>query len=437
MKVLQITPGTGNFHCGSCQRDVALVHALRRRGHDVTCMPLYLPFVSDEDDPSDTPIFFGGINVYLQHKSDLFRRTPAWFDRLLNRRSLLRWSSRHAHMTRPEDLGDLTLSMLRGQEGRQVKELHKLLEWLKAETRPDLVCLSNALLLGLAGPIKEALGVPVVCTLHGEDSFIDHLPPPYNQQVWQQVHAQAAHVDAFIPVSTYYRDVIREKTGLPDERFHVVHNGIRTDDYAAREAWPDPPVVGYLSRMCRDKGLPALVDAFILLRRDPALSDVRLHIAGAQTPGDRPLVQALQRRLRDAGLDEDVQFCPNLDLSQKAAFLRGLTVLSVPATYGECFGLYLLEALACGVPVVQPRHAAFPEILEATGGGVLCDPDDPQALADALGKLVLDREEDERLGREGRANVRARFSLDGMADRILEVYETVVTRSLAGQKEAR
>ena len=437
MRLLQITPGTGNFHCGSCQRDVALVHALRQLGHDVTCMPLYLPFVSDEDDPSDTPLFFGGINVYLQHKSGVFRRTPAWFDRLLDQPSLLRWSSGHAHMTRPEDLGDLTLSMLRGEEGRQVKELHKLLGWLKSEPRPDLVCLSNALLLGLAGPIKEALGVPVVCTLHGEDSFIDHLPPPYDQQVWQQVKAQAAHVDGFIPVSTYYRDVIQTRTGWPVERLHVVHNGIRAEGCVPRAEWPDPPVVGYLSRMCRDKGLPALVEAFILLRRDPAMSRVRLHVAGARTPGDRPLVDALQHRLREAGLGEEARFLPNLDGDGKAAFLRSLTVFSVPATYGECFGLYLLEALACGVPVVQPRHGAFPEILGATGGGVLCEPDHPQALADALGSLVLDRQENERLGREGRSNVLARFSLDHMAGRILEVYETVVTRSLAEKGQAR
>lgn len=423
MRILQITPGTGNFHCGSCQRDVTLVHELRRRGHDVTCMPLYLPFVSDEDDPSDTPIFFGGINVYLQHKSPFFRGTPAWFDRLLNRESLLRWSSRHAHMTRPEDLGDLTLSMLRGREGRQVKELHKMLEWLKNEPLPDLVCLSNALLLGLARPIKETLGVPVACTLHGEDSFIDHLPPPYCDQVWEQVRVQADLVDALLPVSAYYRDVMVEKTGLPSERFHVVHNGIDIADYGPRPGLPDPPVIGYLSRMCRDKGLPLLIEAFIRLRKKDPASRAHLHIAGAQTPGDLPLVRDLKKQLAQAGLADEVRFAPNLDRDGKIAFLRGLTVFSVPATYGECFGLYLIEALACGVPVVQPRHAAFPEVIAATGGGVLCEPDDPEALAEGLAGLLRDAPRNEQLGREGRQGVEAHFTLDRMTDRVLEVYD--------------
>jgi glycosyltransferase involved in cell wall biosynthesis len=392
--------------------------------------------VADEPDPSDAPIFFGGINVYLQQKSGLFRHTPGWFDRLLNHPSLLRWSCRHAHMTRPEDLGALTLSMLRGRESRQVKELNKMLAWLAGEPAPDLVCLSNALLIGLAGPLRETLGAPVACTLQGEDSFIDRLPPPYDLRVWEEVAAQAVHVDAFLAVSAYYRDVVLARTGAAPERFQVVHNGIDLEGYTPRKALPDPPVIGYLARMCRDKGLPALVEAYIRLRRDPAAPRARLQIAGAQTPGDRPLVAQLRRWLNEAGLESDAAFYPNLDRAQKIGFLQGLSVLSVPATYGECFGLYVLEALACGVPVVQPRHAAFPEVLEATGGGVLCEPDNPQALADALAALLADPARLEGLGRDGREQVLARFSLERMADRILEVYARLAADPASGRRRS-
>ena len=426
MRILQITPGTGNFHCGSCERDVALVHELRRRGHDVACMPLYLPFVVDALDPSDTPLFFGGVNVYLQQHSGIFRRTPRWLDGLLDRPGLLRWSARHAHLTRPEDLGELTLSMLRGGEGQQVKELDRMMAWLRTEPPFDLVCLSNALLLGLARPLQQQLGLPVACTLHGEDTFIDRLPPPFRDRVWDEIRTRAAAVEGLLPVSTYYRDAMCRRLGLPASRFQVVYNGVDLSGCAPRPGLPDPPVVGYLARMCEDKGLPLLVESFIRLRRQEAGRRARLHIAGACTPGDRPLVKAMQARLADEGLAPEARFLPNLERDEKRRFLQGLSVLSVPAMYGECFGLYLLEAMGCGVPVVQPRHGAFPEVVEATGGGMLFDPADAQALADALAGLLGDPARNEKLGAAGREQVMARFGLEHMADRVVEAYASLV-----------
>ena len=170
----------------------------------MTLVPLYLPLMTDEPrEAGDGLIFFGGINVYLQQKSGLFRKTPAWFDRLLDSPTLLKWAADWTGMTDEKLLGELTVSMLSGEQGQQVKELNKLVTWLASEQRPDIVCLSNALLLGMVRPIRRRLGVPIVCSLQGEDAFLDGLPEPYRQRAWSLLREHATEVDAFIAVSRY------------------------------------------------------------------------------------------------------------------------------------------------------------------------------------------------------------------------------------------
>lgn len=422
MRIVQITPGTGNFYCGSCLRDNALVAGLRAVGHDALMVPLYLPFVSDESSIDDkTPIFFGGVNVYLQQKSALFRHTPVWLDQLLDSRTLLGWAAARAGMTSPTDLGELTLSMLNGQEGNQVKELGKLIAWLKEMHRPDVVCLSNVLLVGMARTIRQELGVPVVCTLQGEDSFLDSLPEPYGGRAWRLVAERCVDVQAFIAVSEYHGRLMSERLGIARERLHVVHNGINLDGYAPAVSPPDPPVVGFLARLCPQKGLDTLVDAFIRLRERGRVPGVRLRIAGTATGADESFVASLRGRLADHGLGNEAEFLTNIDADGKRRFLQGLSVLSVPATYGESFGLYLLEAWASGVPVVQPRHGAFPELLAISGGGILCEPRDPGALAAAIEGLLQDPIRARAMGRAAREVVQNRFSVGRMADEVARV----------------
>jgi glycosyltransferase involved in cell wall biosynthesis len=136
-------------------------------------------------------------------------------------------------------------------------------------------------------------------------------------------------------------------------------------------------------------------------------------------------VAGLRRRLESAGVGGDVEFHPNVERATKLALLRSFSVFSVPAHYGEAFGLYLLEAWATGLPVVQPRTAAFPELLEATGGGVLVAAGDASALADGIESLVLDPERATRLGESGRHAVQSGYSDRRMVDRAIQVLETV------------
>lgn len=421
MRIVQLTPGAGGMFCGACMRDNALSAALRKLGHDVTMLPLYTPLTLDEESRSAGRVFFGGVNVYLQQKSALFRHTPGWFDKPLDNPGLLRAATRLAVKTEPEDLGELTLSVLRGEEGRQAKELNKLAAWLRKQPHPDVLCLSNILLSGMAPRLRAALGVPIVCTLQGEDFFVDNLPSSQRDQAWELLRQRAAEIDAFIAVSRYYGGVMRERLRLPAEKVHVVHNGIDLTGYEPAPQKPTQPAIGYLARLAPEKGLRTLVEAFKILRARGKTEDARLRVAGSLTAGDEAFVRELRADLARAGLARQAEFLPNLNRRQKIAFLQSLTVFSVPATYGESFGLYVLEALACAVPVVQPRHGPFPEILEATGGGVLCAPDDPADLAAKLEALLLDDAQRTALGVAGRQKVRAEFSVERAAREVAQV----------------
>lgn len=249
-------------------------------------------------------------------------------------------------------------------------------------------------------------------------------------------------MDLFIAPSRYFAGVMTRRLGLDPARVRVIPNGLNLEGYdqprwtgggsalvrddGSAVARPPAPVLGYFGRMCREKGLDTLVEAFIELKRRDRVPRLKLHIGGGCGPGDEPFVKAQRKRLAAAGFIGETQFVPNLSRTEKIAFLQGLTVFSVPADCGEAFGLYVLEALAAGVPVVQPRVAAFPEILEATGGGVLCEPGSPQALADAIEELLLHPDRARALGEQARRAVRERFSVEAMADEVVRAYAGLV-----------
>ncbi len=434
MNIVQITPGAGGMYCGNCFRDNALVAALRQQGHQVLMVPLYLPMTLDEEDQSaGTPIFFSGINVYLEQKLSFFRRAPEWLHHLLESQLLLKWAAGKAARTRAEELGDLTISMLRGEEGNQARELDELITWLTQKPHPEVICLSNALLVGLVRKLKQELRSPVVCMLQGEDYFLDSLPQAQRDEAWEALAERAADIDMFIAPSRYFGGLMSKRLNLPADRVRVVFNGINLEGYstvtsdelrAARS-----PVLGYFARMCREKGLDRLVEAFIVLKRRGRMKNLKLRIGGGCGPPDEPFVDALRERLKTNGVLHDVEFHPNLDRAAKLEFLRSLSVFCVPALYGEAFGLYVLEALAAGVPVVQPRAASFPELIEGTGGGVLYEPGDVKALADAVESLLVDPEKLRALGEAGRKAVLQDFSAERMAEQVINVF-----RELSSQR---
>jgi glycosyltransferase involved in cell wall biosynthesis len=429
MNIVQITPGAGAMFCGNCFRDNALVATLRQKGHSVLMVPLYLPLTLDEEDQTDgLPVFFNGINVYLEQKSAFFREAPAWLHNLFAAPALLKLAAGQAAKTRAADLGDITLSMMRGEEGNQARELEQLIAFLKTQSKPDIICLSNALLAGMARRLKVELGVPIACVLQGEDSFLDGLPDSFRDLAWRTLAERCRDVDLFIPPTNYFASLMRERLGLPADRMRVIYNGINLDGYEKNGAAnPGAPTLGYFARMCREKGLDTLVEAFILLKERNTVKNLKLKVGGGCGPSDLAFVHALRERLKAKVFHDDVEFHPNVDRAGKQEFFRSLSVFSVPALYGEAFGLYVIEALASGVPVVQPRHAAFPELVEVSGGGVVCEPRNPKALADALEKLLQNPEQARSLGEAGRKAVEEKFNAGRMADETLKAFQEFTT----------
>lgn len=429
MNIVQLTPGAAGMYCGSCMRDNALTTAYRRMGHDAVLVPLYTPLKLDEPTNAAERIFFGGLNVFLQQKTSIFKKTPEWLDRTLDNPKLINFATSFGVKTKPQDLGELVTSMLRGEDGNQKKEIDKLAAWLKTSHKPDVIILSNALLAGMLKRIKQDLNCPVVVTLQGEDFFLDGLPPDLRDEAWRLLAECAKDADAFVPVSTYYGDVMTRRMQLSLEKVFPVHNGIELHGYAPAAEIPSVPTIGYLSRFALEKGIKTLVDAFIELKKHPGLERTRLRLAGSLTPTEQWLFDELKATVKKAGHEKDVDFLPNISREDKIKFLQSLTVLSTPATYGEAFGLYVLEALACGVPVVEPRHGAFPELIEATGGGILCEPDNSSDLAKKLAGVISDPVGARKLGEAGRKVVLEKYGIDSAAKVLLDVYAQVAKKN--------
>ena len=439
MKILYLTGGAGQMYCGSCLRDNALATELIARGHDVSLLPVYTPTLTDEPNVSGDKVFFGGISVYLEQYLPFFRRSPKWLDSLWDSSAMLNLASRRSLSTSPKMLGELTVSMLKGEAGFQRKEIAKLLEWLRHEGAPDVISLPYTLLLGLAAPIKEALERPICCTLQGEDLFLEGLQEPYRAEAKALIRANLKHVDAFIAVSDYYARFMPDYLGIPREKISVVPLGINLQGYERRSSpivqegvtqeRTGPFTVGFFARVAPEKGLHVLADTYRRLRAHGDLQKARLEAAGYLAPEHKTYLGDIETEMKRAGLGDEFHYRGVLDREQKIAFLQSLDVLSVPATYDEPKGMFLLEAMACGVPVVQPRRGGFTEIVEATGGGELVGAYDPDSLADGILRLERDPARRRKLGQSGFEKVREHYSVARMADRALAVYESIAGQS--------
>jgi glycosyltransferase involved in cell wall biosynthesis len=430
MRILSITAGAAGMYCGSCLRDNGLAVELLARGHEVTLLPLYTPTTTDETNVSRNQVLFGGISIYLQQYAALFRHTPRFLDKWWDSPRVIKTFASRSLSTDPKLLGDLMISMLEGRSGVLRKEFDKLVEWLAAEPAPDVINLPNSLLIGLAGPLREAMKRPICCTLQGEDLFLDGLIEPYRQRARELIRRQVSNVDRFVAVSEFYVPVMSRLLSIPADRMAVVPLGINLTGHERQSSGtPGDDVfrVGYFARIAPEKGLQALAEAYLLFRKRTPGIRVQLDAAGYLSRADEPYLEGVRDIFNRAGLAGEFTYHGAVDRNGKLAFLASLDVLSVPATYDEPKGVFLLEAMASGVPVVQPRRGAFTEIVQKTGGGLLVAPDDAEALADGLYRLWQDPSLKQRLGERGFDGVRAHYSIAGSADRMLAVYETIAS----------
>jgi len=433
MKILSITAGAAGMYCGSCLRDNALATELLKQGHDVLLVPIYTPTLTDEENVSQHRVFFGGISVYLEQHVPLFRHTPKLFDRLWDSEAALKMVARRSIAVDPKSLAELTISMLKGEDGFQRKELDNLIEWLKTEARPDVVNLPNSLLIALAAPIKRELNLPIFCTLQGEDLFINGLGEPSRTEALELIRSNVEFVDGFLAVSEFYATWMCQDLGIPESKMHVVPLGINFDGFEIkRRQDPKEFVVGYFARVAPEKGLHVLTDAYRLLRERTPERKIRLEIAGYIAPEHREYLAGIERQLGDWGLSGEVQYRGVLDRDAKIAFLKGLDVMSVPATYDEPKGMSLLEAMAAGVPVVQPRRGSFTEIVERTGGGLLIQGTDPESLALGLLSMIESPSLTAELSQRAFDGVRRHYGVSNMAHRAIEAYKSTEV----GEKDA-
>jgi glycosyltransferase involved in cell wall biosynthesis len=422
VKILSITAGAAGMYCGSCFRDNALAAELLARGHDVTLQPVYTPTLVDEPNVSAPTVLFGGINIYLQQSSALFRRLPRLIERVLDSPRVIRTLARGGGTTDASLLGELTISTLAGRGGVLRKEFDKLVEWIRAEPLPDVINIPNSLLIAMAAPLREATGRPVCCTLQGEELFLNGLLPSYRDRALEAIRRQVPTVDRFIAVSDYCASFMAEWLRIPAGRIDVVPLGINLQGYERREATRERFAVGYFARVAPEKGLQELARAYVAFRQRAPRADARLDVAGYMAPSQSGYLDGARAILDTAGFGAEFRYHGAVDRQGKLAFLRELDVLSVPATYDEPKGMFLLEAMASGVPVVQPRRGAFTEVVEKTGGGLLVAPDDTRSLAEGLHALWGDRDRARALGRQAFDGVRAHYSIQQSAARLLDVY---------------
>ncbi len=428
LKVAYIAAGAAGMYCGSCIHDNALAAAMLQLGHDVTLIPTYTPMRTDEPNVSQGRVFYGAINVYLQLKTGLFRHTPRFLDRLLDQRGLLRWVSRFAGSTDARELGELTLAVLQGEAGPQRKELDKLCRWLR-ELQPDVIHITNSLFLGLVRQLRREVGVPVVVSLQGEDLFLDDLLPSHRKAAETEMRRRAAEVDRFLAPSRYYADAMADRLAVEPDRIAVVPLGISLDGYTAADP-TGPPTIGFLARICPEKGLHHLVAALRTLR-DEGDDSTRILAAGYLGTRDQAYFAGLRQQVEAWGLADRFEYLGEVDRAGKLGLLGRVHLFALPTTYREAKGLSALEAMAAGVPTVLPDHGSFPEMVRATGGGVLHAAGSISALAGSLRRLLDDEPTRRRLATAGRAAVHRDFDDTTMAERTLAVYRSILAADSA------
>ena len=431
MRVVQITAGAGGRICGSCLHDNALVRALRSRGRDAILVPAFVPTTTDEENVAIDRVVMGGVNVWLQEHVPLLRYTPAFLDHPLDSRRLLEWLSSRTGSARAADLGPLTVSTLQGEAGRQRKEVWKLAHWLAAEIRPDVVHLSNALLLGLARAIREATGARIVASLSGEDVFIEQLPDPYREETWTLLRDRAADIDQFVALNQFFADFMGGRMGLPADTVAVVPHGVDLTVFAAaapdlearRKARGGRLRLGFLARACPEKGLDQALKALAILARD---RDVELVAAGATVEAERIYLAGCLALAEDLGVADRFTWRGQVDRAGKLALLGDIDLFTLPTTHPEAKGLSAIEAMAAGVPVVAAAHGTFPELLDGEQAGLLHSPQDPADLARAITVLADDPDRAAACGRHGHALARSRHSAAAMAAGHEALYDRVV-----------
>ncbi|MHB1458244.1 MAG: glycosyltransferase family 4 protein [Armatimonadota bacterium] len=425
MRITYLVAGAGDMYCGACARDVNLIHELTARGHDVSVTALYTPLHADEESVLGTaPVFYGGINVYLQQTSSFFRATPSSVDRILDNPALLNWVSKFAIKTRAEDLGPMTVSVLEGKDGKQKKELDRLIQYLKENPAQDVINITNSLLSGIAPELKSQLKAPVVCTLQGEDGFINIMPEPYKSKAKELMRKNAEFIDLFISPGESYAERMSEFLDIKRDKIKVIHAGINQEIYRNSEPRKTIPfIIGYLSVVTTAKGLDILADAFIKLV-NTRQHDAYLHVVGKIL--DEEYFEAISKRLDSENLSSRFKSYRQVDLTGKLDFLKNCSVFVAPGRIEESRGMVVMEAMSMGIPVVTHDRGVFPEMMALTQGGLVVPAENSDAFVDVIEELIENPDRADLLGQQGTAGIAKHYSSQQMAEQTLAAYSELL-----------
>ncbi|MCX6335269.1 MAG: glycosyltransferase family 4 protein [Bacteroidia bacterium] len=431
MKVVYLITGSGgSFYCGNCYRDMLYVRAIRKvPGAVAKAVPLYLPpDKANIRDGFEKKVFFGAISMYLREKVGILRNMPAFMDKIVDTHPLLRLAARQAGATRTEGYEDLTINMIEGDNAFRSHEVDRLVKYLMDDGKPDIIHLSNALILGLARQLKKRMNIKIVCSLLNEDDWIDDMAEPYQSKAWAMIAREAKHVDSFITPSNYSKDLFKRKTGLSGDNVHVIPLGFDPERTSLdNKNDTRMPALGYFCRVNSHNGFDKLVDAFIDIKVKNLVPELTLHVCGGFTGDDKPFVSLQIKKIREHGFQKSVKIYPEFLGDKKLEFFNNVDVISVPVRKYDGYGLYILEANSAGIPVVQPATGAFPEILSMTGGGIIYSPDTKEELVIALVRLLNDRNMQKEIGDAGRKNVKSELSLEKMSGALSGVYNGYIS----------
>jgi glycosyltransferase involved in cell wall biosynthesis len=431
MKIVYLITGSGgSFYCGNCYRDMIYLRAIRKvKGIEATAIPLYLPpEVSNTESGLDKHVFFGAVSMYLREKVSFLRNMPAFLDKIFDSPPMLKMAASRAGTTRTEGLEEMTLSMIKGENAFPEKELQRLIKYLTKDGKPDIIHLSNALIIGLARQLKKRMNVKIVCSLLNEDDWIDEMAEPYQSKAWKMISQESENVDAFVTPSNYYKNLFISKTGVSGANFHIIPLAVDAADLTDIKSGRHYPALGYFCRINSQNGFDKLVDAFIELKTGKSLPGLTLHVSGGFTGDDKPFIAKQIRKIKVHNLNNSVRWYSEFQGNDKQDFFSNIDMMSVPVRKYDGYGLYILESNTAGVPVVQPATGAFPEIIEKTLGGITYSPDTVSELAANILRLFKDDVLRKELGENGRKNVINKLTIDKMSSGLSSVYNEVISK---------
>jgi len=419
MHIAIVTAGGAGMFCGSCMHDNAWARALIAAGHEVSLVPTYTPVRLDEPSAVNQRVFFGGVNVYLDSKSRLWRSLPKALKSWLDRPGFLNLVSRLSTRNDVSQLGDLTLGMLEGANGPNRQAVDELTAFLAKELKPDAIVFSNALLSGAVGPLRAEFTGSIFATLQGDDVFLDGLTKAYKEQAITAVSRNSSDFTGFFTHTRFYRDYMAHYLRLDAGKIELIPLSIDPTEHTGKpNAFANrPPVLGYFARIAPEKGLHNLIDAAEKVRASNP--SVRVRVGGYLGRQHADYWDEIQKRV--AGWGDGFEYIGSPEtVAEKVEFLKGCDVFSVPTEFLEPKGLYVLEAMANGVPAVQPNHGAFPELIEGTGGGWTTS---MESLAQTLLTALAHPEERQLRAEKGHAAVRDRHSPAALARATIAAIE--------------